>query len=77
MTTYSTHAEAVERLIVEPIEAGGEVADARSVYDIEAIANIVITQHADGYGYAERVDYEAVWSLSADELRADLRKLEG
>lgn len=46
--TYSTRSEAITREIVEPIEAG-DVQDAYTAYDIEAIADKVLCGYEDGY----------------------------
>ncbi len=48
VNVYSTRAEAEQRLIVEPIQAGldpGE--DATELFDVEAIANQVIEWHTE------------------------------
>ena len=39
---YTTRDEAIEREIIEAIEASGVVSDARAEYDIDAIADKVI-----------------------------------
>lgn len=42
MSNLSTREEAIYRLIVEPIEATGEIDDAHAAFDIEAIADEVL-----------------------------------
>lgn len=48
MTTYTTSDEAIAEIITA-IEASNEVTDARAEYDIDAIADEVLTLTADGY----------------------------
>lgn len=48
MITYSNRYDAITREIVEPIE-NGDVTDAYEAYDIEAIAEKVIGDYADGF----------------------------
>ena len=57
--TYTTRAEAIQREIIDPIEASGEVADARAAYDVEAIADEVLGDYAQGY--ACLVDADSFW----------------
>jgi len=59
--TYATRAEAIEREIIEPIEASGEVRDARAEFDIDAIAAEVLGDYADGY--ACLVDADEFWRI--------------
>ena len=47
-STYSTRSEAIYREIVEPIEAG-DVQDAYTAYNIDAIADKVLCGYEDGY----------------------------
>ncbi|MDN6683263.1 MAG: hypothetical protein L0K89_00815, partial [Bifidobacterium crudilactis] len=72
--TYSTRDEAVNHLIVAAINAGD--ADAED-YDIDAIADATIEQHADvdengvtrgevWYAQREDVDADAFWAIVAD-----------
>lgn len=64
--TYSTRDEAIEREIVDAIEAG-VVIDARAEYDIDAIADEVLGDYDDGY--ACMVDHDAFWaSVAAHEV---------
>lgn len=46
---YQDRSEAIQRLIIEPIEGSGEVKDARAEYDIDAIADKVLGRYARGY----------------------------
>lgn len=62
--TYTTYAEAVEREIVETINAGDANADN---YNIDAIADAVLGGHEDGY--ALKVDTDEFWeTVEANEL---------
>lgn len=56
MTDYSTRNEAIDA-IVTAIESSPEVRDARAEYNIDAIADEVIGDHADGY----RIDTNVFW----------------
>lgn len=73
---YTTREDAIYWEIVTPIEASGVVADARSEFDVEAIADRVIVFdegydfRADVYrlnwqGFYCVVDPEAFWKLVA------------
>ena len=57
---YSTRTEAIEREIVQPIEASGVVADARAEFDIDAIADKVLGDYSQGY--ALLVDQGTFWA---------------
>ena len=48
MTRYTTRTEAIDREIIEAIEAGGVVEDAHAEYDIDAIADEVF-EFVDGW----------------------------
>ncbi|MDO5619309.1 hypothetical protein [Kocuria sp.] len=48
MNTYTTRTEAIDREIIEALEAGA-VEDARAEYDVDAIADDVLGGHEDGY----------------------------
>lgn len=73
-TTFSTRNEAIESLIIDAINSG----DANAAdYDIEAIADEVIEQHADEddngtthgdvwYSQRDDVDADAFWTIVAD-----------
>jgi len=61
MTTYATRAEAIQREIIDPIEASGEVSDARAEFDVDAIADEVLGDHAAGY--APIVDADEFWRV--------------
>ena len=58
--TYTTRDEAIEREIIDPIEASGEVTDARAEFDIDAIADEVLGDYSEGY--ACRVDDDRFWA---------------
>lgn len=59
--TYTTRTEAIEREIIEVIEAGdASIND----YNIDAIADAVIGDHKDGY--ALKVDESDFWGIVAD-----------
>ncbi|MGC3907790.1 hypothetical protein ACPV6D_05365 [Corynebacterium propinquum] len=58
MTTYTTHDEAVQREIIEPL---GEFADE---YDIDAIADEVIVEVGEGVDYGFTIDEGAdFWAI--------------
>ncbi|QYC55154.1 hypothetical protein SEA_BOILGATE_75 [Mycobacterium phage Boilgate] len=59
--TFTTRDEAIQRVIVDPIEASGEVADARATYDVEAIADAVLGDHS--VGYVCLVDADEFWRI--------------
>jgi hypothetical protein len=59
-TSHTTRNEAILREIVEPIQAGGEVADAYAEYDIEAIASAVLGDYTQGFACI--VDHEEFWA---------------
>ena len=59
--TYSTRTEAIEREIIEAIEAGDAKAED---YNIDAIADVVIGSYEDGY--ALKVDESEFYGIVAD-----------
>lgn len=61
---YSTRNEAIQREIVEPIEAGEARADE---FDIEAIADAVLGDYSDGY--ACTVTDDEFWVIAAAHER--------
>lgn len=63
-TTYTTREEAIEREIIEVIEAGDAISED---YDIDAIADAVISDYGDGY--ALKVEESAFWSIVADNAK--------
>ena len=64
MNTYSTRTEAIQREIVEPIEAG----DANAAeFDIDAIADQVIGDYSDGFTLL--VDTDEFWEIVAEHAR--------
>lgn len=67
MNTYTTLNDAVQAEIVDPIEATGEVKDARAEYDIEKIAERVLGDHAEGY--ACLVEADEFWQIVAANAR--------
>ncbi|MBF4194631.1 hypothetical protein [Mycolicibacterium phlei] len=58
--SYSTRTEAIEREIIQPIEASGVVADAHAEFDIDAIADKVLGDHSQGYALV--VDQDTFWA---------------
>ena len=60
-TRYSSRDEAIQRAIIDPIEASGEVRDASAEFDIDAIADEVLGDYADGY--APKVDLDEFWRI--------------
>lgn len=63
---FSTRNAAVAD-VVAAIESTGEVTDARADYDVDAICDEVIGDHADGY--APRVDVRGFWEAVARHRR--------
>ena len=76
-THFTTHAEsrtdAVQILITDPIEATGVVTDAAAEYDLDALADALLTYHPSslpcplGYGGDVHVTLPfgvSVWNLS-------------
>lgn len=59
--TYSSRNEAIETEIIQPIEAGGEITNARADFDIDAIADEVLGDYYSGY--APRVDADEFWEI--------------
>lgn len=59
--TYTTRTEAIEREIIEVINAGDANAND---YNVEVIADLVIGDYEDGY--ALRVNESDFWSIVAD-----------
>jgi len=75
-TIYTTRDEAIQHEIIDPIEASGEVADARTAYDVDAIADEVLGDHAAGY--APKVDADEFWRIVERHARpADAAWLTG
>lgn len=66
MSTYTTRNEAIEREIVEPIE-NGDVADARTEFDIDAIADAVLGDYSEGY--ACQVEIDEFWQIVMEHAR--------
>lgn len=59
---YGSRDEAVVREIVEPIEAG-DVDDARAVFDVDAIAEKVLSGYEHGFSCV--VDADTFWEIVA------------
>ena len=59
MTRYTTHTEAIQREIIEPIEASGVATAAE--FDIDAIADQVLGSYEDGY--ACQVEHDDFWQI--------------
>lgn len=68
--TYTTRTEAIDREIVEPIEAGDATA---AGFDIEAIADQVLTTTGEGVDYRwtlrDDIDEDTFWGIVADNAR--------
>ena len=56
MTRYTTRTEAIDREIIEAIEATGVVEDAHAEFDIDAIADEVLGDYEDGYALTVTTD---------------------
>ena len=65
-TTFSTRSEAIAS-ITDAIEAGGAVTDARSEFDIDAIAEELVTEHADETPEGATIASSFCFSIDADE----------
>ena len=59
--TYTTRDEAIEREIIDPIEASGIAS--RDEYDIDAIAAEVLGDY--DAGFASQVDADEFWDIVA------------
>ena len=64
MLKYGTLSEAIDREIIDPLEQTYVVADAHAEFDIEAIAERVLGDYADGY--ACQVDPAEFWQIVED-----------
>lgn len=64
---YSTRTEAIQREIIDPIEAGDATADE---FDIEAIADRVLGDYADGY--ASTVAPDEFWQIVEENAHPEL-----
>lgn len=62
--TYTTREEAIEREIIEVIEAGDAISED---YDIDAIADAVISDYEDGYTL--KVEESDFWGIVADNAK--------
>ena len=64
--TYITRDDAIYWEIIKPIEANGEVADARAEFDIDAIADEVLGDYSEGF--ACTVDESRFWEITMAHL---------
>jgi len=64
MARYTTRDEAIQREIIEPIEAGDATA---AEYDVEAIAAKVLADYEGGY--ALKVEVDEFWQIVAEHAR--------
>lgn len=62
--TYTTREEAIDREIIEVIEAGDATIED---YDIDAIADVVLGDYEDGY--VLKVDEATFWDIVADNAK--------
>ena len=65
-TTFTTRDDAIA-YITDAIEAGGAVADARTEYDIDAIADELIRVHSDQTPEGATIASSVHFSIDADE----------
>ena len=65
-TTYTTRDDAIDAEIIDPIEASGEVTDARAEFDIDAIADEVLGDYDEGF--ACMVDADRFWEIAMAHL---------
>ena len=68
-TTYTTRDDAIAAEIIRPIEASGEVTDARAEFNIDAIADEVLGDYDEGYTCI--VGEDAFWAIVAAHHIAD------
>ena len=73
-TTFTTRNEAIQSLIIDPIEANGTDIARADEYDIDAIADRIITSSTDDMGrtlYAQdtSIDDDEFWQIIADNAR--------
>ncbi|MCT2978271.1 hypothetical protein [Propionibacterium freudenreichii] len=64
--TFTTLGEAIAS-ITDAIEAGGAVTDARTEYDLDAIADELITEHADETPEGATIASSLHFAIDADE----------
>lgn len=69
MKTYATRAEAIRAEIITPLEASGEK-NVRITWDIEAVADEVLSGLEDGY--ALKVDVDDFWDIVENNERTVL-----
>ncbi|MFK5160516.1 hypothetical protein ACI3QN_09015 [Propionibacterium freudenreichii] len=65
-TTFSTRSEAIAS-ITDAIEAGGAVTDASAEFDIDAIADELVTEHADETPEGATIASSINFFIDADE----------
>lgn len=66
LNAYTTRDEAIQREVIDPIEARGVVSDAAAEFDIEAIADEVIAQTGSIRGavlFERTVDSDEFWQI--------------
>lgn len=73
MTSHTTRDEAIQRVIVDPIEASGEVTNAWAAFDIDAIAAKVLGDYDQGY--ACLVDADEFWRIVERHARQHTARL--
>ncbi|MGV0684357.1 hypothetical protein [Mycolicibacterium thermoresistibile] len=66
-TVYASRTEAIQRVIVDPIEASGEVQNVWDEFDIDAIAAKVLGGYEQGYRCL--VDADTFWRIVAGHNR--------
>ncbi len=62
MSKFVTRQDAIEATIISPINCGDNAAN----YNIEAIADAVLSDYADGYQLV--VDEDEFWNIVADNV---------
>lgn len=73
-TTYSTRTDAIDA-IIDAIEAHPAITWARAEYDIDAIADEVIGDYADGYRIADGIEFWASVSRHARHARPTAQEI--
>lgn len=65
MNIYTTRDEAIQREILDPIEASGIVADAHAEFDVEMIADLVLEYDSINgrEGFICKVDPYEFWAI--------------
>ncbi|MDK9332669.1 hypothetical protein FAM23868_002009 [Propionibacterium freudenreichii] len=65
-TTFTTRDEAIAS-IIDAIEAGGAVTDARAEYDLDAIADELVTLHSEETSEGATIASSVYFAIDADE----------